>query len=241
MTWRPETTRRIALRVSELIEDFDGYCDAFDRANLFTGPSAHFHSKSLAILRKHNSISDAILDESFLEAVYATLTSWGMHRMGPGNTKLVDFREFVVSFVVLRPRIQTLSEFTLLGLKSGEIADVSEQLWSVISEIKIGRGATRIVSGSKVLHHLFPELIPPIDREYTIRFFFHHKNMNRGDKAAFQEMYPHFHLIASKCSRKIESRLGKGMNTSTTKVLDNAIVGYVITRFKTEVGIKDVV
>ncbi|MGA8923203.1 MAG: hypothetical protein WB682_08655 [Candidatus Dormiibacterota bacterium] len=28
-----------------------------------------------------------------------------------------------------------------------------------------------IVVNSKAFHHLFPDLIPPIDRQYTIRFF----------------------------------------------------------------------
>jgi hypothetical protein len=85
MSWRPETTRRMGQRVSELVEDFDGCCDAFDRLNLFTGPSEYFHSKTLGLLRQHKCPADAVLDEVFVESVYATLTSWGMHRMGPGG------------------------------------------------------------------------------------------------------------------------------------------------------------
>ena len=129
MTWRPETTRRIGQRVTELIEDFDGWCDAFDRTNLFTGPSAYFHSKTLALLRDHKLPSDAILDKSFLEAVYATLTAWGMHRMGPGNTKLVEFPVLVESFRELQQPIKELSAFTLVGLRPDEVRRVSEQVW----------------------------------------------------------------------------------------------------------------
>lgn len=39
-------------------------------------------------------------------------------------------------------------------------------------------------------------------------------------------MYPHFVTIAKACRQQIQDRLGSGMNTSMTKVIDNAIVGY---------------
>jgi len=221
-------------RVSELIEDFDGCCDAFDRANLFTGPSAYFHSKTLTLLRQHRSASDAVLNNSFIESLYATLTAWGMHRMGPGNAKLVNFPLLVESLKELHQPIKQASSFTLLGLNPGELEHVSERVWVLISDLKIGQGLTKIVAGSKALHHVLPELIPPIDREYTIRFFFHNKNLSQGGQTAFREIYPHFYRIAMECSKKIEPRIGLGMNTSTTKVIDNAIVGYVLTRFKTE-------
>jgi|HubBroStandDraft_6_1064221.scaffolds.fasta_scaffold01128_5 hypothetical protein len=234
MTWRPETTQRINQRVRELIENFDGCCDSFDGANLFTGPSAYFHSKTLALLRQHASVRDAILNDSFLDSVYSTLTAWGMHRMGPGNTKIVDFPVFVESVRSLQQPILELSSHTLLGLKPDDVESVSKQLWAVIAELKIGPGSTKIVAGSKVLHHLLPELVPPIDRQYTIRFFFHHKSMNQGDQIAFREMYPRFCEIANRCSEKIGVRLGRGMNTSTSKVIDNAIVGFVLTRLKPE-------
>jgi hypothetical protein len=232
MSWRPETTRRMGQRVSELIEDFDGCCDEFDRLNLFTGPSKYFHSKSLGLLRQHKCPADAVLDEVFVESVYATLTSWGMHRMGPGGAKLVDFPVFVETFRRLEEPIRQLSAFALLKLNPGDLKSASEQLWAAISEAKIGHGLTKIVAGSKALHHVLPELIPPIDREYTIRFFFHHKALSQGGQVAFQEIYPHFYQMAIQCREKIEARIGQGMNTSVTKVIDNAIVGFVRTHLR---------
>src|SRR2546421_6016081 len=104
----------------------------------------------------------------------------------------------------------------------------------VISKLRIGTGLTKIVAGSKALHHVLPDLILPIDREYTIRFFFHHKSLSQGDEIAFLEMFPYFHRIAKECRDQIKARTGRGMNTSATKVIDNAIVGFVLTRLKTE-------
>jgi hypothetical protein len=227
MTLRPDTVRRIEERVTELIEDFDGCCDVFDRANLFTGPSAYFHSKTLALLRQHKSARDALLDSAFLESLYATLTAWGMHRMGPGGAKLVEFPALVDSFRTMELPIRKLSALALADLRFEEVTDVSDQLWAVISGLNIGCGLTKIVAGSKALHHVLPELVPPMDREYTIRFFFHHKNLSQGDAVAFREIYPRLHRIAVECRDRIDARIGRGMNTSATKVIDNAIVGFV--------------
>src|ERR1700685_2883508 len=121
MTLRPDTIRRIEERVTELIEDFDGCCDVFDRANLFTGPSAYFHSKTLALLRQRKSAGDAVLDSAFLESLYATLTAWGMHRMGPGGAKLVEFPALVDSFRTMELPIRKLSALALAGLRSEEV------------------------------------------------------------------------------------------------------------------------
>lgn len=232
MTLRPETIRRLDERVTELIEDFDGCCDVFDQANLFTGPSAYFHSKTVALLRRHKSAGDAILDSAFLESLYATLTAWGMHRMGSGDTKLVEFPVLADSFRKLEQPIRKLSALALSDLRTEEVTSVSKRVWSVISGLNVGCGLTKIVAGSKALHHVLPELVPPIDREYTIRFFFHHKTLNQGDEAAFREIYPRLHRVASECRGQIQARIGRGMHTSPTKVIDNAIVGFVRAKLK---------
>lgn len=229
-----ETIRRTQQRVSDLIELFDSYCDAFDAAGLFTGPSLYFHFKTLALLRQHRSPSDALKNESYLESLYATLTAWGLHRMGPRGAKLVDFPTMTDSLRALEQQISSLSDFTICGLTPEQVDSVSEQVWNVISGLKVGEGETKIVAGSKALHHILPELVPPIDREYTIRFFFHNKNLYQGDHKAFVEVFSHFHQIAKQCRDKIEAQIGRGMNTSPIKVIDNAIVGFVRTRLKSE-------
>jgi hypothetical protein len=229
---REESVRRTEQRVRDLIEGFDDCCDAFDRANLFTGPSLYFHFKTLELLRKHESPAEALRDEPFLESLYATLTAWGLHRMGPGGAKLVDFPVMVESFGELERQIASLSSLAVWRLGSDQVETVGGRIWDVISALRVGSGETRIVSGSKALHHLLPELVPPIDREYTLRFFFNNKSLYQGDRAAFHEMFPYFHLVAIQCRDKIERRIGHGMNTSPTKVIDNAVVGFVRTRLK---------
>jgi len=85
------------------------------------------------------------------------------------------------------------------------------------------------VANSKALHHLLPALVPPIDRAYTLRFFYADTTLSKGDEATFKEIYPYFHRIAVARREQITSHLGTGMNTSETKVIDNAIVAFVRT------------
>jgi hypothetical protein len=223
---REATVLRMQRRVEDLVHDFSACCDRFDEAHLFTGPSLYFHNKTLARRQKYAVIADVLRDEDFFESLYATLTSWGMHRMGDTKAKLVDLSKMVSSFREQESALNELASIRICDIPAEKIPKIAAQIWSVLSRLSVGVGETRIVAGSKALHHLLPDLVPPIDRQYTIRFFYHHKTLCRGDESTFTEIYPHFHHIAVACKDKIETRMGRSMHTSITKVLDNAIVGY---------------
>ena len=126
--------------------------------------------------------------------------------------------------------LKNLERVTIQGLSPESTWHAADLICNVIWDLPVGIGSTKIVSGSKALHHLLPDLVPPIDREYTVQFFFNNKNAIQGDEAkqreAFHLMYPHFVTVCRERKTEIECRLGRGMNTSVTKVVDNAIVGY---------------
>ncbi len=146
--------------------------------------------------------------------------------MGPVRAKLVEFDIFRSSFRQHADEIRCLESVHIYTIGAGGATRVAARLWNVISQLQIGIGETKIVAGSKALHHVLPNLVPPIDREYTLMFFYNHKTLNRGDEAAFSEMYPYFQRVAATCRHVIEAKVGSGMNTSATKVMDNAIVGF---------------
>ena len=70
-------------------------------------------------------------------------------------------------------------------------------------------------------------LVPPIDRQYTLMFFFNRKTLDAGDERTFKEVYPHFDHVSRTCRERIAARVGRGWHTSSTKIVDNAIVGFV--------------
>jgi hypothetical protein len=65
----------------------------------------------------------------------------------------------------------------------------AETAWQVIAAIKVSTSRTQIVAGSKRLHHLLPDLILPIDRQYTFSFFTGQK-MVASDHVAFLYWLP---------------------------------------------------
>ena len=226
---RETTLRRMQERVDRLIADFGRYVEAFDKANPFTGPSWYFHHKTLAVLRQHGTACSALHSDQFLDYLYATLASWGMHRMGPGGAKLADISQIKDSLVHQEASIREVQSLSMCTIPSAHVSHVTSAVWDILDSLRVGTSGTKLVANSKALHHLLPALVPPIDRSYTLRFFYDNTTLSKGDEATFKEIYPHFHRIAVTRREQITSHLGTGMNTSETKVIDNAIVAFVRT------------
>jgi hypothetical protein len=235
-------------QVGSLIASFDHFVGVFDANRRFGGPSIYFHDRTLERLRSFGSPSEALLDDGFVESLYAVLTAWGMHRMGSRGARMEDFSAFRDSLRSQLPAIIKLDQHlkkiggdvtpSLFQIPEAEVPILQEELWSVISGFKLGKSdEARIVIGSKAVHHLFPELLPPIDRRYTLRFFLDIETLaGRRERDAFQLIFPRFHRIAVECSPLIETLLQAGlpakgyMRTSCSKMIDNAIVGFGIER-----------
>jgi len=197
MSFQQKTLDLARRRVGELSTGFAGYVSAFESESLFTGPSLYFHHKTLAIRRELAcSVEACLKSDSNFESLYATLASWGLHRMGPGKTKLVEFSEMVCSFRLQAENLKDLARINIHELSPEGLRHTTGLIWKLIWDLRVGVGSTKIVSGSKALHHLLPELVPPIDREYTVQFFLNNKNAIQGDETkqreAFWLMYPYF-------------------------------------------------
>ena len=117
-------------------------------------------------------VVDSLLnDERFLEYVYAVLPAWGMHRMGPQAAKVADFPQITTELRNAAPELEALWPLRITALQADEVDDTAQIIWAVIARIKVSTSRTQIVAGSKFLHHLLPDLVPPIDRQYTFSFF----------------------------------------------------------------------
>ena len=97
----------------------------------------------------------------------------------------------------------------------------------LIKNLGIVENNSRIVPGTKTLHHLLPDLVVPVDRKFTQRFFrWGNPEFQYGQEAAFDHSFRAFATIARKVNPK--QYVGAGWNSSQTKVIDNAIVGMVL-------------
>jgi hypothetical protein len=228
---RPRRRRaeRARSNVDALIDDFPGCVLRFERSNAFPGPSLYFHQRAIERRRVHASVNELMADQRFFEYVYAVLPAWGMHRMGKQAAKVGDFGAMVHSFRAQASAIGDLWDLHICTLPEDGGDAVAEQVWAVLGSLKVSTSATRIVAGSKALHHALPELVPPIDRQYTFQFFTGQKAVNSGDEQAFLEWFPYLAEIGRRAADDIQEALDRRgfMATSAAKVVDNAIVGFM--------------
>jgi len=110
--------KKLEYRIIELCDNF--YLKEFERLNPFTGPSVYFHLRTLDRLSALG-ISKSLEDRLFFEYLYATLASWGMHRLGPKGAKLVELSSFVRALQKQRDKILSLKEIKLTQLDEDEL------------------------------------------------------------------------------------------------------------------------
>jgi len=227
-TRRDETESEISKRTAQLSRHITHYLDVFEQVHKFTGPSLYFHHKTIQRLGTLGLPSAAIQDDLFLDYLYATLTAWGLHRMGPQGAKLVSFDTFACS---LRDHGSRLDKFCLLRIESLTAPDVSvlsDSLWAIIEDIQVSATKSKIVAGSKTLHHLLPNLVPPIDREHTAEFFLWGNQMQYRQREMFLDVFPRLVALAKNMVGQVHEYIGRGFNTSLPKIVDNAIMGFMV-------------
>jgi hypothetical protein len=218
---------RMDQRVAKLTDGFDGYVRVFGKSERFTGPSGYFHRKTLARRAQHQDIASLLDDDGFFDALYATLTAWGMHRMGPGNTRLRDLAEIRDSIRAQVGGLQALASRDITTVNAADGPKVIEQTWLALTALRVSVAEAQIVANSKALHHLLPALVPPMDRNYTYRFFYGRQMLSIDERAAFGEIFSRLLNVAATRGDEIRALLDNAWNSSPAKVVDNAVVGYL--------------
>jgi hypothetical protein len=205
----------------------------------FGGPSVYFHNRSL------QEINIDFLGLTHIEMIYAVLPSWGMHRMGDTSTKIINFDKFL-------EQIENNREI-LNELKNKEINEINIEYLSdiLVNKLSFSASNSHLVSSSKVLHHIVPNLISPIDKQYSIRFLIQSKNKflskTKNGKIKYsvvtyknEEEFNYSNLFLTgmhdfiKRNKSIlnnhldkEVNLNKNFNSHLTKIFDNLIMIYV--------------
>ena len=144
------------------------------------------------------------------------------------GAELLDLDAIRSSFLALRSELMEL-ETTRLETIDPYFAIIPEKhLWAIIDKLKVGKQGTRLVVNTKALHHLLPDLVPPMDRTYTFWFFYSFPDIinHRAEKTVFSEVWPKLVEIAHALAPLAPAYLGRNMHTSIPKMVDNAIIGY---------------
>ncbi len=220
-------------KIKEILSNADKYHRAYYKADTFHGPSLYFHHRALSTRHEPASLPH-------IEYVYATLASWGMHRMGKGGSKMQSFEIFCQGIIALKGRIAKAQGF--------DAQEISDDNWGILKEIFFGINAmasgTSIVGNSKVMHHMLPNVIPPIDREYTLRFLRGNttiKNDLEKEWLMMKEIITHFFVpissntnFYSMAKYWMKRHEEYPWDTSIFKIIDNLIIGAKKQNFLSE-------
>ena len=111
-------------------------------------------------------------------------------------------------------------------MTDNQFNQIKPLLRTLFEKLKTMASGSRLVGNSKVIHHLLPDLVPPIDRTHTLKFFYGHMNITKGEIELFVEFFEKFIKIAR--SINAENYQFTAFNTSIPKIIDNAIMGFVM-------------
>lgn len=194
----------------------------------------------------HSAGEADFLADRHLEMLYATLTAWGMHRMGDSETTKTKLTNWDVFSTSLRANAKDLERVRSLDMRELTRSEYDEALASLsrcYRALKLSISDATIVVNSKALFHLLPRLIPPIDRQYTVRFFSQPSVQWRDSKGKFKTiMLPagidgQFQLFQAICGKvkRLADRVDGALldaelrehGVTAPKAIDNAIVTYV--------------
>jgi len=212
----------VSQRVRELVDQFGRFVAAYDSRFPFTTEQLVAHRDTIALRRKAGSVSAAVADPLFVTTLRRTLVSWGLDKRG---SRLVKDTEFAERLRAALPEIIPMEQFKI---DLDDLSDaVAPKMWTIINSLGVVENNAKIVAGTKTLHHLLPDLVPPMDRAWTGRFFGLHDPEWQGENQqhTFLRMYRHFIDIA-RATGVQRYVTGDGWRTSRTKIVDNAVIGY---------------
>jgi hypothetical protein len=211
-------------KISDILDNAEEYHAAYYKAETFHGPSLYFHRRTLEMTNSDNF-------ELYLEFIYATLASWGMHRMGKGGSKMQGFEVFKRSVLGIKDKIEEAKEINYQNVTNSDW----ELLEKIFRGIKVMASGTSIVGNSKVMAHMIPNIVPPIDREYTLKYLKGNTYIRKGldyEWKLMKEIISEFFIpvakdteFVKKANAWIANQSEYPWDTSIFKVIDNLVIG----------------
>jgi len=215
--------RNLQPKVARILRNAAKYHAKYYKVQTFGGPSLHFHRRALGLEGSVNQANRA-------ELIYAVLSSWGMHRMGKGGSKMQPFAVFRKSLDALRPDITAARR-----LRPGKVGPKGwARLKHIFRSVKVMASGTTLVGNSKVMAHVLPNIVAPIDRQYTLKFLFgstYLQNDIRKEWSLMRKILEDFFFsVVCDCgfvaqATKWQSSGRYSWDTSLLKIADNLVIG----------------
>ena len=113
--------------------------------------------------------------DDFLELVYDMLIACKMHSRGARLCALTDIKKTIAKQADI---IQSLAKYNLEKAKATNNS-FNETVDSLFDNLRLTQMNTLLVTFLKTMHFLLPDIFMPIDRRYTLRFFYESTPVNQ--------------------------------------------------------------
>jgi len=190
-----EIEREVQRRTEELCQSMHIYLDVFENECPFNSQQLRLHVQTICLRRELGDVSTALRNDDYLKSLWKTLDAWGLNAR---RATLLPLEEFKQVFFDHEEEISRWNNITIDDT-SRPLREDAQYLWQLINKTRVSEADNPIVSGSKAFHHILPELIPPIDREYTRPFFkYWGQYFQYGPDRVFPYIWEKFAMMAHK-------------------------------------------
>ncbi|MEJ8553541.1 hypothetical protein [Tepidibacter sp. Z1-5] len=151
--------------------------------------------------------------------------------MGPTGAKMIEFDVFKESILNIKESIEFLKQYSFKTINE----TVLEQIEYVFKNICVMKSNISLIGNTKVMAHFLPNLIPPVDRQYTLNYLYNKNYIpNNIDKEwnMLKDMLLNFFYPIANDTDFLElsqSWINQPdlypWYTSTLKTIDNIIIG----------------
>jgi len=181
---------------------------------------------------KSSALYDSILrfpnkdfrSNDFLQRVYDMLVAFKMNSQA---ARLSTPADFIKSIKEHADTIQSLVKVKLEKVKESD-SGLIDTVDFLFDNLELVQTKSPLVTFSKAMHFLLPDLFMPVDRRYTIRFFYgQHTPANQ--KACFLQVFEQYRQFAHQYCEVLKALVDKDSrwNRNVPKVIDNIIIAYV--------------
>ena len=142
-----------------LVAEFPRWLDYFVDHGPFTRPEQlTCHLKAIALRRQHLSAAAASNDSDFVKVLHDTLRAWGVGSRGSNLLPLAEFGPRLLSVSAALKPLEPLR----IDADDLDVERSIGSIWKAVESIGVVRNNAPLVAGSKTLHHLLPDLVPPM-------------------------------------------------------------------------------
>ena len=161
--------------------------------------------------------------DEFIELVYNMLIAFKMNSRGAKLCALPDFKKSIKKHA---DTIQSLAKYKLENVKATDDT-FNETIDSLFDKLHLTQTKSSLVTFSKAMHFLLPDLFMPIDRRYTLRFFYESTPINQ--EQCFLQVFEQFRAFAQEHHEILKAQVDKKSlwNRNIPKIIDNIIIAFV--------------